>query len=447
MKKAIILAFLFVVLCAMGVYAAVPVADAGDDKTVDEDIVVSLDGSGSYDLDNDTITYQWTVKSYPSRATVTLSDPTVAEPTFKPNFPGEYVFELVVNDGVNDSSPDTVTITAERPLKLNIKDLDVKVGKDTDKNIQDEPDGYRIREEARPEDTVKFDIEVESLFDDDIEEEDIDIEDVFITITIEGIDDDEDLEEESDEFDLGPGKDESETLEFEVPLRVDEGDYDVIIEIEGEDQDGFEHKIKKEFILEVSKERHYIMIYRLNLNPSTVKCTRTVTLNAEIMNLGRDEEEDVTLEIMSDELGINSRTSPEYDLTEDWEDDDNTFEKVITFTVPENFAIGTYQITARTYYDSKLSETKTVDLVVEECVPVTPPVEEEEEEEEEEEVVVDYTEIEIPEEMEEAEEVEEVPFTRSREFYTMLVIVIILVVGLIIFLVGAFIIKASKRSR
>ena len=43
----------------------------------------------------------------------------------------------------------------------------------------------------------------------------IDIEDIKVTVTIEGIDEDgDDLEEESNEFDLRPGDDKNSTFRF-----------------------------------------------------------------------------------------------------------------------------------------------------------------------------------------------------------------------------------------
>jgi hypothetical protein len=68
--------------------------------------VVTLDGTGSFDPDCDVLSYEWTgpfVGSPTNGATptVTLSD----------GCEGPYVITLVVNDGVEDSDPDTVTIT------------------------------------------------------------------------------------------------------------------------------------------------------------------------------------------------------------------------------------------------------------------------------------------------------------------------------------------------
>ncbi len=90
-----------------------PTADAGPDQTVTVQHTVTLDGSASSDVNSDTLTYSWSFVSTPVESSVTLSDPTIANPTFTPDLLGNYVLQLVVNDGLVDSEPSTVTITAE----------------------------------------------------------------------------------------------------------------------------------------------------------------------------------------------------------------------------------------------------------------------------------------------------------------------------------------------
>jgi beta propeller repeat protein/parallel beta-helix repeat protein len=85
-----------------------PFADAGDEQACEPRQEVTLDGSASYDLDEeDTLSYRWSQISGPS---VELLDPNTQTPRFTPNLIGEYVFELVVNDGADQSLPDTVTV-------------------------------------------------------------------------------------------------------------------------------------------------------------------------------------------------------------------------------------------------------------------------------------------------------------------------------------------------
>jgi hypothetical protein len=89
-----------------------PTANAGPDQEVATGVEVELDGSGSSDINGDTLTYAWTLTSVPEGSTATLTGATTVDPTFTPDLAGAYVVSLVVNDGTVNSAPDTVTITA-----------------------------------------------------------------------------------------------------------------------------------------------------------------------------------------------------------------------------------------------------------------------------------------------------------------------------------------------
>jgi len=100
-----------------------PVANAGDDQNVASQAFVTLDGSGSSDADNDTLTYKWTQTDGPA---VTLSDDTAQKPTFNaPAGPTSLTFQLKVSDICKDlhhhqpdnyeSEADAVTINVAAP--------------------------------------------------------------------------------------------------------------------------------------------------------------------------------------------------------------------------------------------------------------------------------------------------------------------------------------------
>ncbi len=93
---------------------APPMADAGPNQAVSTGTLVTLDGSGSSDVDlGDQLTFDWAFIDMPDGSTATLSDSTVVNPTFAPEVDGAYVVSLIVNDGTEDSlSDDRVTITA-----------------------------------------------------------------------------------------------------------------------------------------------------------------------------------------------------------------------------------------------------------------------------------------------------------------------------------------------
>jgi hypothetical protein len=87
-----------------------PIADAGDNQFYSDQTPVpsiTLDGSRSSDPEHVTLTYHWTQLS---GWTVQLSDASAMKPTFANPWPGTYLFQLIVNDGLHDSQPAIVKI-------------------------------------------------------------------------------------------------------------------------------------------------------------------------------------------------------------------------------------------------------------------------------------------------------------------------------------------------
>jgi parallel beta-helix repeat protein len=95
-----------------------PVANAGPDQTVFVQQTVTLDGSRSSDVDGNTLTFSWTFVSRPAGSAAALTNPTSATPTLVVDQPGTYVVQLIVNDGLLNSAPDTVSITTQNSLPV-----------------------------------------------------------------------------------------------------------------------------------------------------------------------------------------------------------------------------------------------------------------------------------------------------------------------------------------
>ncbi|MGB5582450.1 MAG: PKD domain-containing protein [Gammaproteobacteria bacterium] len=89
-----------------------PVADAGADQSALVNDTVTLDGSGSTDVDGDALTYSWSLTS-PTGSTAVLSNITVINPSFTIDVPGTYTAQLIVNDGTVNSFADTVNISTD----------------------------------------------------------------------------------------------------------------------------------------------------------------------------------------------------------------------------------------------------------------------------------------------------------------------------------------------
>lgn len=88
-----------------------PIANAGPGQTVTTGTMVTLNGSGSSDADGNPLTYLWSFVSTPSGSSPTLTGPTTVRPTFLADRAGQYMVQLIVNDGVASSTAARVTIT------------------------------------------------------------------------------------------------------------------------------------------------------------------------------------------------------------------------------------------------------------------------------------------------------------------------------------------------
>ena len=95
-----------------------PVADAGEDieayAWIDGFAVVEPNGFESFDVDGDELTYRWSWEIEGEVYEANEVMPLIALPV------GEHLIELVVNDGIEDSEPNSVRVTVIAPIEAKM---------------------------------------------------------------------------------------------------------------------------------------------------------------------------------------------------------------------------------------------------------------------------------------------------------------------------------------
>ena len=91
-----------------------PVANAGPDLgNIAPGTRITLNGRSSADADGDPLTYAWTFVSKPAGSAAALANPTTVSPAFTVDHAGDYIVQLIVNDGTVNSAADRVLISTD----------------------------------------------------------------------------------------------------------------------------------------------------------------------------------------------------------------------------------------------------------------------------------------------------------------------------------------------
>jgi hypothetical protein len=270
---------------------------------------------------------------------------------------------------------------------FQLVDLDITVDGDSVDGIN--IDTSNSFDEVEPGDDVRIEIEVENLYPDTQDYEDYEIEDLEFEIEIDGFCDEDDLEYSESGDDLNPGDDHEETIEFEIPMCVDEDYYDIDIRIEANnDETGEKYVITRSLTMEVEKLTTELEIMKPSLTPTTISCDRDIEIEIEVHNIGSKDEDDAGLLIINNDLNINEFEFFDIEAG-DYDDDDTYYMETFSFTVPDDVEAGEYKIRAEIEYYKKNYERKQyVYLNVEDCGTV---VDDEEADDDDDEAVDDTT--------------------------------------------------------
>jgi len=328
--------------------------------------------------------------------------------------------------GESNNESSDVTPDYTNTIEISEIKVDVDENKDTIR-----ADREKIDEKAEEESVIEFEVEIKNLFNKTIE-------DIEVSATIEDIGR-EDIDDETEISKLSPGDSKKATLNFKLPLKIDDDTYDVDIKVRGVDEDKKIHTAEWKLRLEVKKEEHKLRVIDTLVSPYSISCSRYSDLTIRILNIGR-KKETAKIEIKNDELGINLKgydielnTGTEYDAE---------YEKIFNLNIPNDAKPGTYPIHIKVYYnDNKFTATKDINILVKEC-------EQTGEIEQKEEALVNIPPQQTQEttgiQEKKTQQPEETRVVYIYEDNLLLIILSIIVAGFIIFLIGAIIIKLRK---
>lgn len=225
-------------------------------------------------------------------------------------------------------------------------------------------DGSKINVDVFPGSNLTFTITVENTFKGVTPE----IRNIFAKISIQGKGKEgNDLTEKSTDFSIDAGNDLKADIKFKIPFEIESGPHNVLIEVHGIGNNTlFQTSINLK--LDIKKLGHDLRISKISLDPSSLSCTRTSTLTAEIANAGANNEDNIDLEFKVPSIGLDI-----YDrgisLSASNDDPDHIkHTKTAKIEIPAFFEPGKYPVFVNLHWnDFVVFDQKIIDLEVKSC--------------------------------------------------------------------------------
>lgn len=261
------------------------------------------------------------------------------------------VAELTFNDG---SDTVTVDLYMQRKSKLVFDEIEMKFGDDSEKLS----DGETVNN-LMPGDKVTVEFIVENKFP---SSSNIDMDDVNIYIE----DDNNDLDINEDES-MGVIRDDdtdTESISIDIDNGLDEGNYDLLLWVTGEDDYGARHGELYTVTIEIEKEKDDLSLKRVDLNPDSVNLceSRMVSLTVSMENIGKNDQDEAAISVQNSNLGY-------YNIIGDLEiDEDDAKTKTFSISVPRTASAGTYQfLVSAINDDGDTTDEESISLIVTAC--------------------------------------------------------------------------------
>jgi hypothetical protein len=268
----------------------------------------------------------------------------------------EYTIATVRARG--DGKSDTAELTLQVENNLAFDRIWVQINDGSRKRYDDRDDV----DDIMPGDKICIEVEVENLYSnrDDVEFEDVEVD-------IESSDNDFDADESLDLGDIDADDEESDDYCFTVDADVDEDTYEVEFELEAKDEYGSLQGEVWTLEFDVEKEDEDISIRSASIAQSVLRCRRDTNVHVRIENLGDDDSDEVVLQVLNEELGIDTR------ITDIRLDEEDSYVRTIPIEVDEDQREGAYTLEVRSYFDyddyqdDDFNDVEFLDLIVQDC--------------------------------------------------------------------------------
>jgi hypothetical protein len=319
------------------------------------------------DADDDTLTYSLQV--YPTGMAI---NPASGMITWTPSDTQTGTHSVTVRVSDSTTYTDQSFDISISNIRLVITDISASCDPEScednglDENDAMNGDAGTITEVA-PGSTVTLKARVKNTWPEDTDNHNIDS--IELTCTLEDIEDEDEQEESIDFDDLDPSdRSDKEEMQFYIPDDAEEDTYTIECTLEGEDEDGTDYSIDFDVDVDVEKDKHSVVFTKSTLTPSTASCTRDVTLDIGVQNIGSSDEDDVELVLDGSELDIDDSILIGTLEEGDSGDKDTKYSKQYKFTVGKKVAPGTYNIHLEVFFDDgDDSNIKDVTLTVADC--------------------------------------------------------------------------------
>lgn len=251
------------------------------------------------------------------------------------------------------------------------KDLATQFNSDAfDISLEFDPD-----DELEPGEEFTVEVTVEN-------DADVDMEDVEIKIWVQDIDDNQDLEAETAKFSLGDDDDKTKKFDFQVPYNVDAGDYNILVKVEGEDEDNSSNDFKvyemfrnSEGVTVEKQEDEDVVFINFETSSSSLTCGDAFTAYVDLVNVGTDDLDDMYVKLAIEALNLEY-TSETFDLDSS-DEDDRVKELQFLVSLPLDLTETSYSVKFYAYNeDDEVFDVSYETLPVESCASSTSDTEE-----------------------------------------------------------------------